>query len=322
MHIFFGAFYHTQIEQDPLFDGPGGTLAHAFFPKSGWGDADGDVHLDDSEIFTHQEIAEGTDYLYTVTHEIGHALGMAHASESSSLMFPYDKGYILDLKLSRDDVQGVQLLYGRNPQNPYVANAVPEHPICSIGITSLTMVKKIIYAFSGNKFWKVSMSKNAIGPEEGTLTKNYFHNVKDGSTAVYTRWDGKTVFFRGRNYWIYDGKTNEKRTPLKIAALGVPKAPSAVMHDRNERHTYFFKWFKVWKYDERTQSVVDGFPQAARKVFRGLPTKSIVQAAFIDKSGARYLLVGRDYYRFTNGQELDPGFPKDFLADYFNCQPQ
>ena len=51
----------------------------------------------------------------------------------------------------------------------------------------------------GNKFWKLSMSKNVIGPEEGTLAKDYFHNVKDGSSAVYTRWDGKTVFFRGRS---------------------------------------------------------------------------------------------------------------------------
>ncbi|XP_071797357.1 collagenase 3-like [Asterias amurensis] len=322
LNILFGAFYHTDIVRDPLFDGLKGTLGHAFYPNSGWGDADGDVHLDDSEIFTHQEHAEGTDYLYTVTHEIGHALGLAHASEKSSLMFPYDKGYIPDLRLPKDDVQGIQLLYGRNPRILDVPDVVPEHPICSIGIDSLTMVKKILYVFTGNKFWKLSMSKNVIGPEEGTLAKDYFHNVKDGSSAVYTRWDGKTVFFRGRNYWIYDGTTKEQRTPLKIATLGVPKGPSAVMHDSNERHTYFFKWAKVWKYDETTQSIVDGFPKAAHKLFQGLPAKSRVQAAFIDKSGAIHLLVGREYYRFANGQELDTGYPKDFLVDYFDCQPQ
>lgn len=49
----------------------------------------------------------------------------------------------------------------------------------------------------------------------------------------------------GRNYWIYDGRTKKQKAPLKTAALGVPKAPSAVMHDGIERHTYFFKWFKV-----------------------------------------------------------------------------
>ena len=56
----------------------------------------------------------GTNYLYTVAHEIGHALGMAHAADKTSLMFPYDKGYIPDLKLPADDIYGVQLLYGNS----------------------------------------------------------------------------------------------------------------------------------------------------------------------------------------------------------------
>ena len=59
VQISFGTFYHTDIERDPTFDGAGGTLAHAFYPNSGWGDADGDVHLDDSETFTHHEIVRG-----------------------------------------------------------------------------------------------------------------------------------------------------------------------------------------------------------------------------------------------------------------------
>ncbi|XP_038065691.1 matrix metalloproteinase-24-like [Patiria miniata] len=331
MEILFGSYHHTDLARDPTFDGPGGTLAHAFFPNSGWGEANGDVHLDDSETFTHREFtAEGTDYFFTVAHEIGHALGMAHATDRSSLMFPYDKGYIPDFVLPEDDTYGIQLLYGKNPDAPSNDGVTTgqdtrsEHEVCRRGVDSLTMVDSVLHVFSGNKFWRFSETKDIVGPVEGTVSRDYFERLNAGTTAVYTRWDGKLVFLRGRNYWIYDATSKDQAKAHKMANLGgVPKSPTAVMHDRDQRHTYFFKYSKVWKYDEQSQSLVDGFPMGVHKVFDGLPKKSRVQAAFTDEQGDRYLLVGRQYYRFPNGQDqLDPDYPKDFLVEYFGCQPE
>lgn len=57
---------------DP-FDGPGGTLAHAFFPQYG-----GDAHFDDQEYWTMEQYT-GTNLYQTAAHEFGHSLGLSHS---------------------------------------------------------------------------------------------------------------------------------------------------------------------------------------------------------------------------------------------------
>lgn len=55
---------------DPYpFDGPGGILAHAFYPLNNEGLA-GDLHLDDSEDFT-VGTPEGKNLDWVMTHELG-----------------------------------------------------------------------------------------------------------------------------------------------------------------------------------------------------------------------------------------------------------
>ena len=98
---------------DP-FDGPGGTLAHAFYPR--WG---GDIHMDDSEDWTVGE-ERGTNMLATLTHEIGHSLGLEHSSVPGAVMTPFSSPYNPNFALSQDDIEGVVALYGRaKPRNPY-----------------------------------------------------------------------------------------------------------------------------------------------------------------------------------------------------------
>lgn len=69
---------------DP-FDGPGGTLAHAFFPQYG-----GDAHFDDQEYWTINDF-RGTNLYQTAAHEFGHSLGLSHSDVRSSLMAPFYK---------------------------------------------------------------------------------------------------------------------------------------------------------------------------------------------------------------------------------------
>ena len=45
-------------------------------------------------------------------HEFGHSLGLAHSSEQGALMYPWYQGYVPDFELPRDDILGIQQLYG------------------------------------------------------------------------------------------------------------------------------------------------------------------------------------------------------------------
>ena len=64
-------------------DGPGKSLAHAYFPRHG-----GDVHMDDEEPWTINS-PTGRNLRYILTHELGHSLGLKHTTVVGAVMFAY-----------------------------------------------------------------------------------------------------------------------------------------------------------------------------------------------------------------------------------------
>jgi matrix metalloproteinase-14 (membrane-inserted) len=65
--------------------------------------------MDDDENWN---VDKDTDVMSVAAHELGHALGLPHSNDPEALMAPYYKGYDPDFKLSSDDVQAIQYLYG------------------------------------------------------------------------------------------------------------------------------------------------------------------------------------------------------------------
>ncbi|XP_044631353.1 stromelysin-3 isoform X1 [Equus asinus] len=191
------------------FDGPGGILAHAFFPKT---HREGDVHFDYDETWTIGD-NQGTDLLQVAAHEFGHVLGLQHTTAAKALMSPFYT-FRYPLSLSPDDRRGIQHLYGRprpaptsrppalGPQAGVDTNEIaplePEAPpdACEVSFDAVSTIRGELFFFKAGFVWRLRGGR--LQPGYPALASRHWQGLPSPVDAAFEDAQGHIWFFQDR----------------------------------------------------------------------------------------------------------------------------
>ncbi|MBN3300150.1 MMP13 Collagenase, partial [Amia calva] len=262
--IAFGAKEHGDFNP---FDGPNGLLAHAYPPGKNLG---GDTHFDEDETWSTD--SSGYNLFIVATHEFGHALGLAHSNDPGALMYPvysYSEGF----PLSEDDMNGIQALYGPNPNHRKVKPKPDAPDKCDPMLTfdAVTELRGETIIFKDRFFWR--LHPQMIEPEQ-TLIKMTWPSLPNKIDAAYESPEKDLVFiFRGIKMWALNGYTLVEGYPKYIHKLGLPKSVrriDAAVYLKETRKTLLFTDEDYWSYDESSGTMDKGFPRSIEDDFPGI----------------------------------------------------
>jgi len=315
------------------FDGPGGTLAHAYFPQFG-----GDVHVDDTEYWSINSY-KGTNLLQTMVHELGHSLGLSHSDVRNAIMAPFYRGWDPFLKLSDDDKRAIQALYGQkvNKQPPRDRFTTarpntfrPPSPSSSSGnICSDPKIDAIVqtadttsYVFKGDYYWK--LTSDSVAPGYPRRIVQDWPGLPSNIDAAFTWQKSKSTYFlKGSQYWKFENRRPQPGYPkaIKDGFPGIPTGVDVAFVWGGNGKIYFFKGSQYWKFDPERKPHVrsDHYPKPIS--LWDLPSN--MDAALQWDNGRTYFFKAGDYWRFNDRKfsidRGDPSFPRPSAQWWFGC---
>ena len=335
--IIFVKGKHGECDAKP-FDGPGKTLAHAFYPDAPT--FPGDAHFDDSENWKLDlKKHKGPDLFTVAVHEFGHSLGLMHSFDDNAVMSPLvdQTGGSRDI-LTRDDILGIQDLYGPPNQSHPVPEAQesltsanvekPDATLCTDSsvdamVTLDVKGEKRTYVFKGKKYWRLTRT----GVEKGypRLIVEMWGGVSANLDAILADEESnKTYFFKKGRYWRM---TNLKMDagypkPISVGFSGIPNDIDAAFKWTDGK-MYFFKNSQYWRFDAEEgatdQSGVTGkYPQRISN-WKGIPVHNNIDSVLTHVDNEIYFFKGKNYYRFTGTDVVDLSYPRSTGQSWFGC---
>ncbi|KAJ8402228.1 hypothetical protein AAFF_G00370930 [Aldrovandia affinis] len=300
------------------FDGPGGALAHAFFPCRGeW------VNLvltsDMAERWTLDGF-KGHNLFMVIAHEIGHTLGLEHSPVRHALMSPYYKKLSKALVLSWDDITAVQQLYGKPSSGQLVQlpgqafssalqdlelarggrgdpdSARPQY--CQGFFDAITVDQSgSVLVFRGGLFWSVSAQGNVGAPRP--LKHRWPQLPLAIEAAAFSPMDSKFYFFKGRRMWRYSGNDLDPGFPKRSDEVGLPRHPDSAFFYAPLGHMVVFKGSRYFVLNLRTLRPEPYYPRALSD-WNGVPRETNGALSWTD--GRLYFFRELRFWRFDPGK--------------------
>uniref|UniRef100_H2M5R4 Matrix metalloproteinase-17 n=1 Tax=Oryzias latipes TaxID=8090 RepID=H2M5R4_ORYLA len=308
------------------FDGPGGTVAHAFFPGERF--TAGDTHFDDDEAWTFRSPdSHGMDLFAVAVHEFGHAIGLVHTSAMESIMRPYYQGPVgdpLKYDLPYEDKVRVWQLYGVRDTVSHTNQPVKEYIQdyrCTSHFDAVAQIRGEAFFFKGKYFWRLTREKHLVSLRPAQIHRFWrgLPTNLDSVDAVYERpGDHKIVFFKGLKYWVFKDNIVEEGYPRPISDFGLPvEAVDAAFVWLHNDKTYFFKDNRFWRYDDHLRRMDLGYPKDSI-LWKGLPSE--LDDAMRWSDGSSYFFKGKEYWQVPgSNMEVEAGSPRLIAKDWLFC---
>ncbi|XP_071061274.1 uncharacterized protein [Pseudochaenichthys georgianus] len=299
------------------FDGPRGTLAHAFGPGPGVG---GDTHFDDAEYWTAGET--GMNLLVVAAHEFGHALGLKHSRNPDSLMYPTYRASRSANLLSIEDVVNINALYskqfifrgnpndfsrlGRSSQNnPWLSGSLLPQLMqnkCASDTTfdAVSTVGDATFFFRDRYLWIKHNEHDDI--KEGLIT-NFMPKIETSIDAAF--WVPRrsaAYLIHESMFWTVKGSLVRGK-PRALSHFGFPawvQDVDAAVHIVKTGRTLFFMHDIYWSYNENRRVMDFGYPKYISEDFPGVNTT--IDAA-VYKEGFIYFFDGPQVYKYDYAQK-------------------